>query len=89
MFSYYKKIFQSMESEYFLRTDLGVLRHFLFYRFDTNQRCSNDSRNSFENKTQNQRNHVYIDFVIYLAVSFPSHSKRAFSVLLEDSLRII
>jgi hypothetical protein len=48
-----------LESEYSLRTDVEVSRHFLFYRFETNQRCLKDSKNSFENYTQNQRNHVY------------------------------
>jgi hypothetical protein len=44
----------------------------------------------FESSFQNQRNHrVYFDSVKYLVVAFSSHLKRAFSVLLEYSLRII
>jgi hypothetical protein len=84
-----KKSFQSTGSEYSMRKDLEASRHFLFYRFETNQRCLKDPKNSFENKTQNQRNHLYFDFVKYFVVSIPSHSKRAFSLFLEYSLRII
>jgi hypothetical protein len=36
-----------------------------------------------------EETHVYFDFVKNLVVPFPSHSKRAFSVVLEYSLRII
>jgi hypothetical protein len=38
MFLNSEKPFQSIESEYSLRTDLGASRNFLFYRFETNQR---------------------------------------------------
>jgi hypothetical protein len=38
---------------------LKISRYFLFYRFGTNQRSLRDSKNNFENKTQNQRNHLY------------------------------
>jgi hypothetical protein len=34
-----KKIFESMGSEYSLRRDLEVSRHFLLYRFEINQMC--------------------------------------------------
>jgi hypothetical protein len=36
MFLNYKKSPQTLRSEYSLRTDLEVFRHFLFYRFETN-----------------------------------------------------
>jgi hypothetical protein len=49
MFLNSKKIFQSMGSEYSLRRDLETSRHFLFYRFETNQMCLKHSKNSFEN----------------------------------------
>jgi hypothetical protein len=39
MFLNFKKTFQSLGSEYSFGTDLEVSRHFLFYRFKTNQRC--------------------------------------------------
>jgi hypothetical protein len=79
-----KKIFQSMGSEYSLRKDLEASRNFLF----CNQMYLKHSKNSFENQTQNQRNHVYFDFVKYLVVFFLSHSKRAFSVFLEYSFKL-
>jgi hypothetical protein len=67
-----------------LRTDLEVSRYFLFYRFETDQRCKKDSKNSFENYTQDQRNHVYFGFPgKYIVVTFRSHLIRAFSVFLE------
>jgi hypothetical protein len=44
-----KKSFQSLISEYSLRTELEVSRHFLFYKFQTNQRCYKNYKNSFEN----------------------------------------
>jgi hypothetical protein len=33
------KLQEVLKSEYSLRTDLELSRHFLFYRFQTNQRC--------------------------------------------------
>jgi hypothetical protein len=56
----FKKTFQNLGSEYFLRTDLEVSRHFLFYKFETNRMWLKDSKNTFENYTQNQKNHVYV-----------------------------
>jgi hypothetical protein len=38
MFLNSKKSFQTMGSELTLRSDLEVSRHFLLYRFETNQR---------------------------------------------------
>jgi hypothetical protein len=35
------------QEEYAFGTDLEVSRHFLFYIFETNQRCSKDSKNNF------------------------------------------
>jgi hypothetical protein len=34
-----QKVFQSMESEYFLGSDFEASRNFLFYIFETNQMC--------------------------------------------------
>jgi hypothetical protein len=39
MFLNSKKSFLSLGSEFSLGMDLEVFRHFLFYRFKTNQRC--------------------------------------------------
>jgi hypothetical protein len=39
MFLNSKKSFQSMRSEYSMRRDVEASRHFLFYRFETNQMC--------------------------------------------------
>jgi hypothetical protein len=54
-----KNTYQSLGSKYFLRMDLEASLHFSYYRLETNWRCFNNSKNSFENYTQNQRNHVY------------------------------
>jgi hypothetical protein len=82
-----------MGSKYFLRTDLEVSRDFLFNRFETDQRCLEDSKNSFENKTQNQTNHVYFGFhkIAYGLFSKPLISG-IFSVIgkfIEDYLKIL
>jgi hypothetical protein len=89
MFLNSKMSFQSLRSEYSLWTDLEVSKHLLFYRFQTNQKCSKDFKNKFENKTQNQRTTYTLVFVKYLLVCFRSPWIRACSVFLEDSLRII
>jgi hypothetical protein len=39
MFLNSNKTFQNLGSEYSLGTELEVFRHFLFYTFETNQRC--------------------------------------------------
>jgi hypothetical protein len=64
-----------MGSEYFLRSDLEISREFLFYRFEKDQKCLKDSKNSFENNTQNIRYHVCFDVVKYLVVFFPKPLK--------------
>jgi hypothetical protein len=76
-----------MGSGYLLRTDLEDFSYFTDLRLIRGEKKI-PIRVS-ENKTQNQRNHVYFAFVKYLVVSFPSHSNRSFSVFLGYSLRII
>jgi hypothetical protein len=44
MFSNSKKTFKNMGSEFSMRMDLEVSRHFIFYRLLTNQRSYFDSR---------------------------------------------
>jgi hypothetical protein len=56
----------------------SAARHFLFYRFETNLRCSKDSKNYFETKTQIQRNHVYFGFRIIRCGLFPKPLKKGF-----------
>jgi hypothetical protein len=43
-----KKSFQSLGSEYSLKTDLEVTWHFLSYRFEKNQRSLKDSKSSLK-----------------------------------------
>jgi hypothetical protein len=57
-----QEVFSELGIRLFLENGLGVCRDFLFNRFKTNQRCQKDSKNSFENFTQNQTNHLYFGF---------------------------
>jgi hypothetical protein len=80
-----KKFFQSLGSEYFLRTDLEVSRHFLFYRFETNQRGAKTIPKTFLKTRLKSKERIV--FGKYLVVSFQSQSIRVFSVFLEDILK--
>jgi hypothetical protein len=52
-----QEVFSELELrlELSLRTDSEVSRHFLFYRFETNQRWIEDFKNRFQNYTQIQK----------------------------------
>jgi hypothetical protein len=78
----YKKTFQSLGSEHSLRTDLEVSIHFLFY-------AKNISKTILKTILKTKEATYTLVFGKYLVVSVRSHSIRAFSVFLEDSLRII
>jgi hypothetical protein len=63
------------------KTNLKVSKHFLFYRFEKNQRCKKDSKNSFENETQKRRNQLYFGFRKIPCCLFPQPlNKGIFSV---------
>jgi hypothetical protein len=70
---------------------LKISRHFLFYRFGKNQRSLRGSKNNFENKTQNQRNHIYFGSQKIPRCLFPKPINQGiFSVFgrfIEDYLR--
>jgi hypothetical protein len=58
-----QKDFSELVTRVFLENGLESFQlFFLFYRFETNQRCKKDSKNRFEKNTQNQRNHIYFGF---------------------------
>jgi hypothetical protein len=83
----HQEVFSELGFRVLLENGLQVSRHFLFYRFETNQRCYKDSKN-IEAKLKSKETTNTLVFVKYLVSFFRSHTIRAFSVFLEDSLRI-
>jgi hypothetical protein len=79
--------FSEHEIRVFFEKGLGsfLISYFTYLR---QTKCATNILKTFL-KTRLKTNHVYLDFAKYLVVSFPSHSKRTFSVFLEYSLRII
>jgi hypothetical protein len=75
MFLNSNKSFQSLGSAYSYRMDLENFRHF--------------SKTVLKTRLITKETTYTLVFVKYLVVSFRSHSIKAFSVFLEDSLRII
>jgi hypothetical protein len=69
-----QKVFSELGIIVFLRTVLKISRHFLFYRFETNQMSKKES--------------ITLVFEKYLVVSFRNHSRTAFSMFLEDILTL-
>jgi hypothetical protein len=84
-----KKTFQNMGSEYSLRTDLEVSRHFYFTDFKQTRGAKKLPKTVLKTRLKTKETTYTLVFVKYLVVSFRGHSIWAFSVFFEDSLKII